>query len=344
MAGSTPWGVKKILRRGLFAVLRHKFAALAVTAAALAAALLALQSGKFANDISCMLPENSEAAAAYSRIRSCTMFNKAMILLESNSDKTFLSTEFAEKYDELADRLAARKDVILRVDHRLWANDNLLDVPGLLPYAMQLCTPDILPDAEKLPRQVMKELINPLSTGRSESLRQDPAGISRVLLRALNRFREISALSTAIDAPWIMSSDRRYVLLTAETNLELSDPGSAKILQQTFEQALAAVNMTKLAKYQLILPHKRAEINEKIIKNDVLYAALLTLVFFGVLTLIFYRGNWRSWLIFAVACILTILPMFIKKSANSLKSALNILSHPILLIILAGIAGYFIYS
>ena len=54
--------------------------------------------------------------------------------------------------------------------------------------------------------------------------------------------------------------------------------------------------------------------------------------------------DWRSWLIFAGACTLTILPMFIKKSANSLKSALNILSHPILLIILAGIAGYFIYS
>ena len=54
--------------------------------------------------------------------------------------------------------------------------------------------------------------------------------------------------------------------------------------------------------------------------------------------------DWRSWLIFAVVCTLTILPMFIKKSANSLKSALNILSHPILLIILAGIAGYFIYS
>ena len=43
--------------------------------------------------------------------------------------------------------------------------------------------------------------------------------------------------------------------------------------------------------------------------------------------------DWRSWLIFAVACTLTILPMFIKKSTNSLKSALNILSHPILLII-----------
>ena len=51
-----------------------------------------------------------------------------------------------------------------------------------------------------------------------------------------------------------------------------------------------------------------------------------------------------SWLIFAVTCLLTIAPMFIKKSANPLKSALNIISHPILLIILAGVAGYCIYS
>ena len=51
-----------------------------------------------------------------------------------------------------------------------------------------------------------------------------------------------------------------------------------------------------------------------------------------------------SWIIFAFTCLLTIAPMFIKKSANTLKSALNILSHPILLIIFAGVAGYFIYS
>ena len=52
----------------------------------------------------------------------------------------------------------------------------------------------------------------------------------------------------------------------------------------------------------------------------------------------------RSWLIFAVVCFFTLLPMFIKKSANSLKSALNLITNPILLIVLAGVAGYIIYS
>lgn len=65
--------------------------------------------------------------------------------------------------------------------------------------------------------------------------------------------------------------------------------------------------------------------------------------------------DWRSWVIFAVVCVFTILPMFIKKpdfignstlqkSAVFFRSALQIISHPILLIVLAGVAGYVIYG
>lgn len=71
-------------------------------------------------------------------------------------------------------------------------------------------------------------------------------------------------------------------------------------------------------------------------------AALLLMKPVGQPSVSFIDGS--SWIIFAVTCLLTIAPMFIKKSANPLKSALNILSHPILLIILAGMAGYLIYS
>ena len=71
-------------------------------------------------------------------------------------------------------------------------------------------------------------------------------------------------------------------------------------------------------------------------------AALLLMKPVGQPSVSFIDGS--SWLIFAITCLLTIAPMFIKKSANPLKSALNIISHPILLIILAGVAGYIIYS
>ena len=54
--------------------------------------------------------------------------------------------------------------------------------------------------------------------------------------------------------------------------------------------------------------------------------------------------DWKSWVIFSVVCILTLVPMFIQKSANLLQSALNVISHPITLIVLAGVAGYLIYQ
>jgi hypothetical protein len=62
--------------------------------------------------------------------------------------------------------------------------------------------------------------------------------------------------------------------------------------------------------------------------------------------------DWRSWVIFAVVCFFTILPMLFKeqvflvlqkKSAIFLKTALNLFSHPIVLIILSGLVGYFVY-
>lgn len=56
-----------------------------------------------------------------------------------------------------------------------------------------------------------------------------------------------------------------------------------------------------------------------------------------------------SWIIFGAVAVLTILPNFVKKKADSKLSTFyfqlsTILSHPILLIIAAGFAGYLIYS
>ena len=63
--------------------------------------------------------------------------------------------------------------------------------------------------------------------------------------------------------------------------------------------------------------------------------------------------DWRSWVIFAAACIITIIPQFIKKSESNgngntvgkiARKSLQVISNPILLIILAGGIGYLIYA
>ena len=61
--------------------------------------------------------------------------------------------------------------------------------------------------------------------------------------------------------------------------------------------------------------------------------------------------DWHSWVIFAAACIITIIPQFIKKSDSNgntvgkiARKSLQVISNPILLIILAGFIGYLIYA
>lgn len=53
--------------------------------------------------------------------------------------------------------------------------------------------------------------------------------------------------------------------------------------------------------------------------------------------------DWRSWTIFGVVCLFTTLPLLLKNAQFIGKKLLNLLSHPIILIILAGVAGYIIY-
>ena len=61
--------------------------------------------------------------------------------------------------------------------------------------------------------------------------------------------------------------------------------------------------------------------------------------------------DWRSWTIFVIACIITIVPRFLKKAdfngnivVSFVRKSLQIISNPILLIIIAGLVGYLIYA
>ena len=53
--------------------------------------------------------------------------------------------------------------------------------------------------------------------------------------------------------------------------------------------------------------------------------------------------DWRSWVIFALVSAVTILPQFIPTHSRVTQTILSVVSHPIVLIICAGVAGYLIY-
>ena len=61
--------------------------------------------------------------------------------------------------------------------------------------------------------------------------------------------------------------------------------------------------------------------------------------------------DWRSWVIFVIACIISIIPLFVKKADAVRGEAvvvvhrfIQIISNPIVLIVLSGYVGYLIYA
>lgn len=61
--------------------------------------------------------------------------------------------------------------------------------------------------------------------------------------------------------------------------------------------------------------------------------------------------DWRSWVIFVIACIISIIPLFVKKAEAVRGKAvvvvhrfIQIISNPIVLIVLSGYVGYLIYA
>ena len=245
----------RLLRRMLFFILRRPvICAAAVLLACCSAVIMA--KADFRNDIATMLPDGSQSQRTLRKVNASSMFNKAMLLFTAKEPGAFSSEKFASSLDTLASELSSKSEIV-RVDHRLFSSREGLGTRPLVRYAVQLSTPEVLDDPEELPRKVMRELCMIQSIGRTAQLREDPAGISRVVFNKLNRFREVSGMTTALDSSFIETADHKNLLVLTETMLPVSDPASGKKLVPLFDEAVKKAGFPENVECEVILPHKR---------------------------------------------------------------------------------------
>ena len=154
MADSSRAAINKILRKGAFFALRYPCLLLVGWLTVILLAAWGVWHGSFGNDIARMLPDDSESGRSYRKIRESSMFNKVMILLESEDQTLFESAEFAQSYDKLAQTLQSDPSTVRRVDYRLFRGDLRESLKELPAYCMLLVTPEeVLPTPEELPGQ-----------------------------------------------------------------------------------------------------------------------------------------------------------------------------------------------
>lgn len=276
----------------------------------------------FSSDVFRMLPEGSDSLRACRALTDSGMFNKAVVLLTADDSALFERPETGTAVSKLADALEKDPDV-LRVECRMtpdsWENE-LADLPRFLPQLVPFETID--------PQKAAESSAMRLALGSPAFMTLfDPTGISLRLLERLDVFRQTSGIALRDGSAWLISPDGLHLMILLETSVSPGDPKGGARLHESLTRILKE-NPIPGAKPDLVLPHRHAVENERVLRADVRNVSLASLVVFTLLTLLLFRRDARTLLIPAIPCLAAFMVLALTMS----------LFHPPLLMI-AGMGG-----
>ncbi len=259
------------------------------------AALLAVLRGHYHNDLARMLPDGSESARTYDRIVKSGMFNKVVLIFHPERG-SFADSPLPEYLDRLAPKLEANP-MIQKVNYRLFEGELGKQADGLTAFLPQAMPPPDLSkkEAERLVGNLYRELLKPSGIGRNVLFQHDPLGMTLPFYRKLAEFQKISGIGLLPGSPYLVSENGRYALMLLDTAVPVADPGKSRTLIEFLEKSLSDLPSGTVC--DPIIPHRRAVANETVLKNDVQTMGWISLLIFPLLFLIFYRKDYRSFLI-----------------------------------------------
>ncbi|MBI9080491.1 MAG: MMPL family transporter [Pseudodesulfovibrio sp.] len=165
----------------------------------------------------------------------------------------------------------------------------------LLDNAPNLMSIDDLDRVEKLlkPNQIQtklahnyRELSSPQGIAMKSLIRRDPLGFRNILAPRLKTFEALSEATIA--EGHVFSNDRKAILLTAKSDIMLTDAdGSAQLLTQ-FNEAKNKLPTTIEA--ELVSGHVHTNANATTIKQDLLTISTVALVALSLLFVLYFRS------------------------------------------------------
>ena len=279
----------------LFSIYRNEKRLLMILAGICVLAAIIFITIPFKNDISKMLPDGSESMRCYQTISDSAMFNKAPILFLAEDDTTFQTGEFAKKLERFVASLKDEKE-IRRVDYKLLEQSPIETVRTLIPYL-----PQYLPapqwNADSFVKNCLHQFYLPSATGRGAMLAIDPPGMTGQLFARLEEFRKVSNFTAEMNTPYVVSPDRKHLLVMLETASPPADPNGGKTLLASVEAKLKAAGFTPDKDVRLLFPHRRAIANEQVLKKDIMTVTILSIIIFTLLIIFIYRCDPATFLI-----------------------------------------------
>ncbi len=300
----------KLYLKSLLMVNKHRLLTVFILLLLAAFCSWKLLNAQFNNDISMMLPENSEAEKTFQFIAKSGLANKVVISLRMNDDKHTVA-ELTSYVDQLAQRLDS--PLITRVDYRIAAVSPLTELIALTPVMPQLfgkaeleqlktvLTPQ---NSQKLVNRIYRTLTSPMGTGQVELFRSDPLMLKKGLLQKLQLFKNIWGYKMAAGQNYFISCDLKEAMLVLDTTVKGTDGKNARALIATIKTALEGAPEWLSA--DIISAHLRALSNEQVIKRDIRFTIILSFIGFVLLFALFFKYDFRCLLLMVVPVMATL--------------------------------------
>lgn len=293
--------MKRFFEQSISYSIRHKWIVSGLVAVCVLASLLLLFFTRYTNELHHLFPASGETGKTFRLLNRSHLADTVQLEFLCSEEKNV--TDFEDNLDSAAKKLSDLPQ-IRQVVFRYRSNAMTMpDLSGLITSTQDPAA--VLPqcDPDQAVRDAQKQLVLPMCDVKALRKRAYPV-MSQELLQNLTRLNELGAMRFAPDLPYFADPGKKRAMILFETDIPIGDADAVRTLYAAVDQALSP--LPEGLSYRIISGCNHTLGNESVLKRDATVAGILSVVFFVLIFLFFYRRDLRALWIPAIPLIASV--------------------------------------
>lgn len=281
--------MKKRLEQLITHTIRRKRIVFSLLALVVLCSALVLLFTNYTNELHHLFPESGETGKTFRILNKSHLADTVQVEFLCEEGRSI--TEFEDYLDASAEKLAALPQ-IRQVVFRYRAPE--MAMPDFSTMITSTQDPEkVLPrcDPDQAVRDAQKQMALPFCDVKALRSRAYPV-MSQDILQNLNRLNEQGAMRFAPDLPYFADATKTRAMILFEADIPIGDAASVRELYTAVDEALAP--LPEGLSYRIISGCNHTLGNESVLKRDATVAGILSVIFFVLLFLFFYRRDLRA--------------------------------------------------
>lgn len=281
--------MKKRLEQIISHAIRHKRIVFSLLTLVVLASALVLTFSGYTNELHHLFPDSGETGKTFRILNKSHLADTVQLEFLCDGEKNV--TDFEAYLDASAEKLTALPQ-IRQVVFRYRAQD--MTMPDFSAMITSTQDPEkVLPlcDPDQAVRDAQKQMALPMCDMKALRARAYPV-MFQSLLQNLNELNELGAMRFAPELPYFADVTKKRAMILFETDIPIGDADAVRELYTAVDQALSP--LPDGLSCRIISGCNHTLGNESVLKRDATVAGILSIVFFVLLFLFFYRRDLRA--------------------------------------------------